>query len=102
MKVYTDANHAGCLKTKKSSSSRHIMLGQHCVKSWSSTQAVIALSSGESEYYSLVKGASEALGLRNAMRDWNLEVEVDLATDSSAALGIASRLGLNNGWTEGN
>ena len=102
MKVYTDANHAGCLKTKKSSSSGHIMLGRHCVKSWSSTQAVIALSSGESEYYSLVKGASEALGLRNAMRDWNLEVEVDLATDSSAALGIASRLGLNNGWTEGN
>ena len=38
------------------------MLGQHMIKSWSTTQSVIALSSGEAEYYSMVKGGSVGLG----------------------------------------
>ena len=33
-----------------------VFIGEHWVKGWSHTQAVIALSSGEAEYYGLVKG----------------------------------------------
>ena len=37
------------------------MMGRHMIKSWSSTQASVALSSGEAEYYAGVKGAGVAI-----------------------------------------
>ena len=70
------------------------MLGEHCIKSWSITQTVIALSSGEAEYYSMVKGASVALGLIGMLSDFGCDMNVVLRTDSSAAKGIGSRRGL--------
>ena len=38
------------------------MIGSHLIKAWSSTQPILAMSSGEAEYYAMVKGASTALG----------------------------------------
>ena len=70
------------------------MLGTHTVKTWSSTQGVIALSSGEAEYYGLVKAAGAGLGHQSLMDDLGLHLPVRVWTDSSAALGIASRSGL--------
>ena len=70
------------------------MLGRHCVKTWSTTQAVIALSTGEAEIYGLVKGGSQGLGARGIMIDLGVEVSVVLNTDASAARGIALRRGL--------
>lgn len=92
--VWTDTDHAGCLATRKSTSGGIIMFGEHCLKSWSSNQPVIALSSGEAEYYGMVKGASNALGLQGMLRDINVQMEISLCTDSSAAKGIGSRRGL--------
>ena len=57
-------------------------------------QAVVALSSGEAEYYALVKGASEGMGLQGIAMDMGLKVCVHLSTDASAAIGIGSRRGL--------
>ena len=45
------------------------MLNKHPVKDWSVTQTVIATSSGEAEYYGMVKGASQGIGLRSVMED---------------------------------
>ena len=70
------------------------MLGGHLIKSWSSTQPVIALSSGEAELYALVKGASQATGLMSMLFDYGLELGAKVCIDSSAALGIAHRVGL--------
>ena len=70
------------------------MFGSHCLKTWSSSQQVIALSSGEAEYYGMVKGASNALGLHSMLKDIAVDAGVYLCTDSSAAKGIASRRGL--------
>ena len=70
------------------------MHGQHCIKTWSSTQAIIALSSGEAEYYGVVKAASVALGARAMMADLNHGVDILVHTDAEAAKGIASRMGL--------
>ena len=72
------------------------MLGGHVIKSWSTNQAVVALSSGEAEYYSLVKGASNALGLQAIMNDMGEQREgpICIRTDASAAIGIASRIGI--------
>ena len=69
-------------------------LGEHCVKAWSSNQAVIALSSGEAEFYGIVKGASNALGITGILKDFQINLGVSVSTDSSAAKGIANRRGL--------
>ena len=53
--VYSDADWAGCLRTRKSTSGGCIMLGSHLTKAWSATQASLALSSGEAEFYGLVR-----------------------------------------------
>ena len=70
------------------------MLGLHCLKTWSSSQPVVALSSGEAEFYGMVKGSSNALGIKGTLDDMGVEVSIDVHTDSSAAKGIASRRGL--------
>ena len=64
------------------------------LKTWSSTQASIAQSSGEAEYYALVRAASEALGMRSIMNDLGWDCKFRLLVDSSAAKSIASRTGL--------
>ena len=64
------------------------------MKQWSTTQNVIALSSGEAEYYSMVKGGSVGLGIRSDLRDMGVNKSIRLSTDASAAKGIASRKGL--------
>ena len=67
------------------------MVGTHSIKAWSRTQALIALSSGESELYASLKIAAEALGILSMAKDfaWNLRGEV--WGDASAALGIINR-----------
>ena len=71
-----------------------IMLGSRLVKSWPSTQSVIELSSREAEYYGMVRGVSQALGMRSLLADLGIDMGIRLRTGSSAAKGIASRLGL--------
>ena len=70
------------------------MIGQHCIRTWSSTQPSVTLSSGEAEYYGLVKAAGAGLGHQALMKDLGLEIPITVWTDSSAALGIATRSGL--------
>ena len=89
-----DTDHAGCIKTRKSTNGGALMYGNHCLKSWSTTQSIIALSSGEAEYYGLVKGGSVLLGAISMASDLGLSLKGRLHTDSSAAKGIASRRGL--------
>ena len=69
-------------------------MGNHLVKGWSITQGVIALSSGESEFYGIVKGSSVGLGIKSILGDLGVKVRLRVYTDSSAAKGIASRRGL--------
>ncbi len=69
------------------------MLGNRCVKTYSLTQETIALSSGESEFYGIVKAATHGLGVKGLMMDMGLSVGVQVNTDSSAAKSIASRRG---------
>ena len=81
---------------RKSSSGGVIRLGSHSVKLWSSTQKSIALSSGEAEYYALVKGGSIGIGISSMLSDFGVVVDsrLHIHTDSSAAKGICSRSGL--------
>ena len=71
------------------------MLGTHLVKHWASTQKVVTLSSGEAELYGVVKGATEALGLRSLAQDIGMgTIDIHLHADSSAAIGICNRTGI--------
>jgi hypothetical protein len=92
--VFSDSDWAGCLKTRRSTSGGAMMVAGGLVKTWSSTQATVAQSSGEAEYYALVRAASEALGLQSIMKDLGWQASIRLWVDSSAAKSIASRVGL--------
>lgn len=70
------------------------MIGGCCIKTWSSTQSLIALSNGEAEYYGVVKAASVAFGTQAMLQDMGLSLPIEIMTDASAAKGIASRRGL--------
>ena len=70
------------------------MMGNHCIKSWAKTQAVIAKSSAESELYSVVKGATEGLGLATLCKDIGIEIDIRLNLDATAAKGILERQGI--------
>ena len=70
------------------------MLGEHTVKTWSKTQSLIALSSGESEFYAALKASAEALGLLSMLEDFGYRIKGEILGDASAALGIINRQGL--------
>ena len=94
VQVWTDSDHAGCHRTRKSTSGGVIMLGHHMIKSWSTTQTVIALSLGEAEYYSMVKGGSVGLGVQAMLTEIGVPLNLVLKCDASAAVGIVMRRGL--------
>ena len=70
------------------------MLGTCCIRAYSKGQSVIALSSGEAEYYGLVSGASNALGDVAAARDWGVRLKARCVMDATAGIAIGSRRGL--------
>ena len=72
------------------------MLGGHTIKTWSGNQAVHALSSGEAEYYSMVKAGSVGMGIESLLKDLGVDDldKIDIKTDASAAIGIGSRIGI--------
>ena len=68
IREYCDSDGAACRTTRRSTSGGCVKLGNHVLRSWSTTQSVIALSSGEAEYYALLKGAAVGAGVQ-AMAD---------------------------------
>ena len=70
------------------------LYGSHTLKHSSNVQSTIALSSGESECYALVKGGSVGLGLQSLLQDFGVEVEVLVESDATAAKGTVNRVGL--------
>ena len=66
--VYTDADWAGSPATRKSTSGFVVQVAGTTVHFGARTQAVVALSSAESELYAIGTGATEALHVRNFYR----------------------------------
>ena len=92
--VYTDTDWAGCPRTRKSTSGGCVLMGRHALKSWSTTQSSVALSSGEAEFNGVVRGSGIALGMQILLKDLGHELPVRVWTDSSAAIGVCTRQGL--------
>ena len=93
---WVDADFAGDLVSRRSSSGLVILFGKHCLKTSSSVQEPLGLSSGESEFYACVKGGAALLGMRSLVQDWGVcpKLTLKIRTDSSAAKGFSTRRGL--------
>ena len=86
---YSDSNFAGCLQSRKITSSCKIFYGKLLLKSTSTTQAVVSRSSAEAEFYAAVKAAAEVIGCVSMMQDLGVvlqqqgvEVKLDDGVDS--------------------
>ena len=69
-------------------------MGGHVLKTWSTTQNTIALSSGEAKLYAMTKAAAQVIGLMSLAMDFGRKIHAVVRTDSTAALGIIHREGL--------
>ena len=86
--VDVDSDWAGDRANRKSTLCVVIRHGVNVLK----TQVnAIPLSSGEAEYGAIVKGACQGLGIQSMASDWNIQLEVRIRSDSSAAIGISNR-----------
>ena len=79
---------------EKSTSGGMTCLGDHVANSWSSTQSVIALSTGEAKLYALNKAAAQSLGLQSLSVAFGVELSVTLHTDATTGRAMAMRRGL--------
>jgi hypothetical protein len=91
--LYTDSDWANDIKTRRSTSGGAIFLGGHLILHWSRVQNSIALSSGEAELNSAVKGISEVVGMVNTMAELGFEWGIKHFIDASATKGILNRTG---------
>ena len=69
------------------------MRGDHFLKSWSSTQKRVTLSSAEAELGALVKTTTETIGIAQLASGLGKELNAEVFVDSSAALGVVARKG---------
>ena len=66
-----DTEFAGCRNRRKRTSGGMMMFDTHIFKSQSTDQDGSALSSGAAEYYGMVKGASQSIGLKGVAEAWS-------------------------------
>ena len=93
--VYTDSDWATDPKTRKSCSGGYIAIDGWVFSHWSKTQSNIALSSGEAELNSVVKGLVEAVGLKNLYSElFDEDYGIALHVDASACRGMVLRTGV--------
>ena len=60
MLTKSDSDWGGGREDRRSTSGGVIMLGSHCIKTWSKTQGAVALSSAEAEFYAMVDAVLNA------------------------------------------
>eukprot|EP00400_MALV-I_sp_L67-5_P000517 gene517-biopygen60 len=92
--VWVDSDFAGCKRTRKSTSGGVLCICHNVVKHWAAAQGIIALSTAESEYYSMAKGGAMAIGLRSLLADLGHTSRIIMHVDAIAAKAIAMRRGL--------
>ena len=66
------------------------MLGDSTVSTYCKGQAVIALSSGDAEYYGLVSATSQMLGLQCILLDWGWKFGAHVWMEATAVLRLGA------------
>ena len=96
LETFSDADWAGCKRTRRSTTGAYTVAGSHLIKMWCKTQAVVALSSAEAELYGSVRASAETMALISMYKDPGTPMNGLVLGDASAALAIVARRGLGN------
>ena len=92
--VYTAANWSGDPVSRRSTSGGLVLLESCLVASWSRTQASVAMSSAESEFYAMISGLNEAKAVTTLLEELQLgQLQIRILSDSQAARGTVLRRG---------
>ncbi len=96
LKLYIDSDWATCKMTRRSCSGGLVMMGSHVIHHWCRLQDRIALSSGEAELYSGVRGISEVLNLYELIKEWEpkVDLKIEHRIDAEACKGVLLRHGV--------
>ena len=87
LKVFADADYAGDISTRKSTSGFLFKMGSSPVSWYSKLQQVVATSTAESEYYSVSTCAKQCLWYMNLLNELNYNMEnVIINVDNKAAI----------------
>ena len=91
VEIYTDANWAGELTDRRSTTGYCSFVWGNLVTWRSKKQAVVSRSSAESEYRALALGICEGMWLQRLLRELKVETKdtVKMFSDSQAAISIA-------------
>jgi hypothetical protein len=91
--VLGDSDWATNEEHRRSVDCVHEYFGRHLWDTSSSTQDLVATSSGVAEFYAQVRGAALGIQNQNIMKQCDLNLEVQLGCDASAARGMMQKQG---------
>nr|GEW38388.1 hypothetical protein [Tanacetum cinerariifolium] len=87
--AFSDADHAGCIDTRKSTSGGIQFLGDKLVRWMSKKQDCTAMSSAEAEYVALSASYAQVIWMRTQLQDYGFNYnKIPLYCDSQSLLAI--------------
>ncbi|GJR64456.1 retrovirus-related pol polyprotein from transposon TNT 1-94 [Tanacetum coccineum] len=88
--AFLDADHAGCVDTRKSTSGGIQFLGDKLVSWMSKKQDCTAMSSAEAEYVALSASCAQVMWMRTQLQDYGFNYnKIPLYCDSQSAIAIS-------------
>ncbi|GKA39595.1 hypothetical protein Tco_0732146 [Tanacetum coccineum] len=88
--TFSDADHAGCIDTRKSTSGGIQFLGDKLVSWMSKKQNCTAMSSAEAEYVALSASCAQVMWMRTQLQDYGFNYnKIPLYCDSQSAIAIS-------------
>ncbi|GJT91674.1 retrovirus-related pol polyprotein from transposon TNT 1-94 [Tanacetum coccineum] len=88
--AFSDADHAGCVDTRKSTSGGIQFLGDKLVSWMSKKQDCTAMSSAEAEYMALSASYAQVMWMRTQLQDYGFNYnKIPLYCDSQSAIAIS-------------
>ncbi|GJZ60053.1 integrase, catalytic region, zinc finger, CCHC-type containing protein [Tanacetum coccineum] len=88
--AFSDADHGGCLNTRKSTSGRIQFLGDKLVSWMSKKQNRTAMSSAVAEYVALSASCAQVMWMRTQLQDYGFNYnKIPLYCDSQSAITIS-------------
>ncbi|GJV22438.1 hypothetical protein Tco_1371458 [Tanacetum coccineum] len=90
--AFSDADHVGCIDTRKSTSGGIQFLGDKLVSWMSKKQDCTAMSSAEAKYVALSASCAQVMWMRTQLKDYGFNYnKIPLYCDSQSAIAISCK-----------